>query len=171
MPLCPCAHARYARAHTHGSPAEVQSRIRTVCCRPPQHEDIHDATHQNASPNICHCYRFRHSNPCPTARGTCRGADIHWCRGSGGRRTCAGRGRASTASCRLPSARGRGKPSGGGSSAASGVWLSPGPGSRILRPLLSAVETWLAPVVIIPSLDAALPCRVDREGLFYRHSG
>jgi hypothetical protein len=160
--LYPRAHARYARAHTQGSPTEVYLKTRTLCGGPIHQEDTNHATHQNVSPNIQHSCRVRHSHPCPTACSTGRGSGLHRYRVSGGRRPCARCGCSPTASRRLPCTRGRGP-------ASRGVWRSPGLGWGILRPLLSALETsspWLAPVVSIPSFAAALPCCADREGLF-----
>src|SRR5262245_40524500 len=162
MSLYPRVHARYARAHTQGSPAEVYSTLRTICGGPLQQEDINDATHQNASSRIHHGRRVRDSNPCPAARGTCWGSGIYRYRGAGGRCPCACCGRSST-SCRLS------RPACGRSRTSSGVWRSTRAGWGLLRALLSALatsSTLLAPVVILLSFPSALPCRAYREGLF-----
>jgi hypothetical protein len=136
---------------------------RTVWRGLPHQEDTYNATHENASPNIGGCRRCRLRNACPDALGTGKGAGIHWYWGTGlprtgGRRACAGDRHAT--SCRRGPATG-------------GIWICAGRGWRILRTPASPLETPsppLAPLVRIPRLDAALPCRVDREGLFYLRS-
>jgi hypothetical protein len=143
---------------------------RTVWHGPPHQEDTNHAIHENASPHIGSCRRCRPRNACPTALGTGKGAGIYWYWGTGlprtgGRRACAGR--------RVPCAGDRHATSRSRSPATGGVWISSGPDRGLLWLPTSALETslpWLAPVVILPSLDNALSCRVDREGLFYLRS-
>src|SRR6266571_867491 len=166
--MCRCAQA-HRHSVTAPTPVYCSQRYnigKNIADSPPYKEDITHATYQNTSPYICHCRCYRDSHPCCTALGTGGRAGIYWRRAAGGRCACAGCGRSSAARGRVPRARGRGPASGG-------VWLCAGCGRGILRPLLSAMETSplpLAPLVMIPSLDDALPCRVDREGLFYLHS-
>ena len=144
---------------------------RTVWRRPPHHEDTNHATQENAFPNTGSCRRFRPRNLCLATLGTCRGASLRWYRGTGlprtgSRRTGASRGHSPAAGCRVPRARSCDPASGS-------VWLCAGCSRGILRLPLSTMETRplpLAPLVMILSLDAALPCQADREGLLYLHS-
>jgi impB/mucB/samB family C-terminal domain len=134
------------------------NRVRTRCGGPPPQEDRKHATHQNVSPHVCRCRCIQSRNPCPAAHGTGQGAGIHWYWGTSLPRTS---GRGSPAGRRVPSAGGCGPASGS-------VWLCAGRGWRILRTPISPLEIPsppLAPLVMLPSLDAALPCRVAREGL------
>jgi hypothetical protein len=140
---------------------------RTVRGGPPHQEDINHATYENASPNIGRCHRCRPRNACPAALGTGKGAGIHWDWGTGLPRT--GGRRSPAASCCLPCTGGRGKLSRGGRPTTGSVWKSPGHRWRILRAAALPLETPsppLAPLVKILSVDDALPCPVDREGLF-----